>query len=72
MTTFDARHTKHDRTERDGGSTAAPVPTHRLGLPQATALVVGSIVGVGIFSLPYALASYGPISLVAMGLARRR
>jgi APA family basic amino acid/polyamine antiporter len=30
---------------------------------------MGSIIGVGIFSLPYALASYGPISLVAMGLA---
>ena len=40
-----------------------------LGLPQSTALIVGSIIGVGIFSLPYALASYGPISLVAMLLA---
>jgi len=43
--------------------------TSRLGLPQSTALVMGSIIGVGIFSLPYAIASYGPISLVAMGLA---
>src|SRR4249919_2176630 len=42
---------------------------HRLGLPQSTALVMGSIIGVGIFSLPYAIASYGPISLVAMGVA---
>jgi basic amino acid/polyamine antiporter, APA family len=41
----------------------------RLGLPQSTALIVGSIIGVGIFSLPYSLASYGPISLVAMALA---
>jgi APA family basic amino acid/polyamine antiporter len=41
----------------------------RLGLTQSTALVMGSIIGVGIFSLPYALASYGPISLFAMGLA---
>ena len=40
-----------------------------LGLPQSTALVMGSIIGVGIFSLPYAIASYGPISLVAMALA---
>src|SRR6478609_8734942 len=40
-----------------------------LGLPQATALVMGSIIGVGIFSLPYAVASYGAISLVAMALA---
>ncbi|RYV51720.1 amino acid permease [Pengzhenrongella frigida] len=30
---------------------------------------MGSIIGVGIFSLPYSFASYGPISLVAMGLA---
>ncbi len=52
----------------------APVQDHdrgtrALGLPQSTALIMGSIIGVGIFSLPYSLASYGPISLVAMGLA---
>ena len=50
----------------------APPPTATptlLGLPQSTALVMGSIIGVGIFSLPYAIASYGPISLVAMALA---
>jgi APA family basic amino acid/polyamine antiporter len=40
----------------------------RLNLTAATALIVGSIVGVGIFNLPTSLASYGPISLVAMGL----
>src|SRR4051794_29890249 len=39
-----------------------------LGLSAATALVVGSIVGVGIFNLPTALASFGPISLISMGL----
>jgi APA family basic amino acid/polyamine antiporter len=51
-------------------SATKPVPnTDRLGLPQSTALVMGSIIGVGIFSLPYAIASYGPISLVAMGIA---
>ena len=37
--------------------------------PLTIALVMGSIIGVGIFSLPYAIASYGPISLVAMVLA---
>jgi basic amino acid/polyamine antiporter, APA family len=41
---------------------------HRLNLTGATALIVGSIVGVGIFNLPTSLASYGPISLVSMGL----
>jgi basic amino acid/polyamine antiporter, APA family len=39
-----------------------------LGLGGATALIVGSIIGVGIFNLPASLASYGPISLIAMGL----
>jgi len=48
--------------------TTIPEPSG-LNLPQSTALVMGSIIGVGIFSLPYAIASYGPISLVAMGLA---
>jgi APA family basic amino acid/polyamine antiporter len=40
-----------------------------MGPWQATALVVGSIIGVGIFSLPYAIASYGPISLMALVIA---
>ena len=39
-----------------------------LGLPQATALIVGSIIGVGIFNLPFSLASIGPISILAMAL----
>jgi APA family basic amino acid/polyamine antiporter len=39
-----------------------------LGLGTATALIVGSIIGVGIFNLPASLASYGPISLLAMVL----
>ena len=51
-----------------GGPGAAESGRH-LGLTQSTALIVGSIIGVGIFSLPYSLASYGPISLVALGLA---
>jgi|SRR4051812_19343550 APA family basic amino acid/polyamine antiporter len=52
--------------------TAAPAPPAKpadgLGLSAATALIVGSIVGVGIFNLPTALASFGPISLISMGL----
>jgi APA family basic amino acid/polyamine antiporter len=39
-----------------------------LGLRPATALIVGSIIGVGIFNLPASLAGYGPISLIAMAL----
>ncbi|WP_328595094.1 APC family permease [Actinomadura macrotermitis] len=39
----------------------------RLGLPQATALVVGNIVGTGIFLLPASLAEIGTISFAVMG-----
>ncbi len=53
----------------DRGTVSRSTTGQRLGLPQSTALVMGSIIGVGIFSLPYAIASYGPISLVAMGMA---
>jgi APA family basic amino acid/polyamine antiporter len=35
-----------------------------LGLPAASALVVGSVIGTGVFGLPSALAAFGPISLV--------
>jgi len=56
----------HDTLPRQRPDTA---PAERaLGLRQSTALIVGSIIGVGIFSLPYSLASYGPISLFAMAL----
>jgi basic amino acid/polyamine antiporter, APA family len=40
----------------------------RFGVTTATALVVGSIIGVGIFNLPTSLSSYGPITLASMGL----
>ncbi|VXC11965.1 amino acid permease [Aeromicrobium sp. 9AM] len=50
-------------------SDSAAGTDHKMGLSQSTALIVGSIIGVGIFSLPYSLASYGPISLLAMAIA---
>jgi APA family basic amino acid/polyamine antiporter len=40
----------------------------RFGPTQAIALIMGSIIGVGIFNLPTSLAGYGPITLVSMGL----
>src|SRR6185312_17523414 len=46
----------------------AAEPRRSLGLGAATALIVGSIIGVGIFNLPTSLAAYGPISLIAMAL----
>lgn len=44
--------------KRPGGLTIAP----------ATALVTGTIIGSGIFTLPAALAEYGPISLIGFAL----
>jgi len=41
---------------------------HQFGLTTAMALIVGSIIGVGIFNLPTSLAGYGPITLVSMAL----
>ncbi|HEY7485822.1 MAG TPA: amino acid permease [Streptosporangiaceae bacterium] len=49
-------------------SASKPEAVVKFGLPQATALIMGSIIGVGIFNLPYSLAAYGPISIVAMAL----
>ena len=39
------------------------VKARRLGLWMCTALVVGNMIGSGIFLLPAALAAYGPISV---------
>lgn len=39
----------------------------KLGLWLATALVIGNMIGSGVFLLPSALAGYGGISLVAWG-----
>jgi APA family basic amino acid/polyamine antiporter len=48
-----------------GAGAAAPAG---FGLPVAIALIMGSIIGVGIFNLPTSLAAYGPITLLSMGL----
>lgn len=54
-----------------GGGTGAPgdvkdeTPPPSLGLLAASALVMGSIIGTGVFLLPASLASFGSISLVA-------
>jgi basic amino acid/polyamine antiporter, APA family len=57
-------------TEPTLAAAASPAArtSERLTLVGATSLVVGSIVGVGIFNLPASLAPYGPITLVSMGL----
>jgi APA family basic amino acid/polyamine antiporter len=50
------------------GSSDQASKKHMFGLPTATALVIGSVIGTGVFALPTALAPYGPISLVAFVL----
>ena len=47
---------RHDDAPAKAGSS--------FGLPAATALVVGSIIGTAVFALPSALAPYGPIAIV--------
>ena len=50
------------------GGPPGPGKPHQFGLTAAMALIVGSIIGVGIFNLPTSLAAYGPITLVSMAL----
>src|SRR5690242_16967748 len=53
------------------GSASEPAGSEgaqKFGLPAAMALIVASIIGVGIFNLPTSLAVYGPIVLVSMAL----
>ncbi|MEV8308628.1 amino acid permease [Streptomyces flavidovirens] len=50
------------------GADAPGKHTRRFGLPVATALVMGNIIGGGIFLLPAAVAPFGTISLVAFGV----
>jgi APA family basic amino acid/polyamine antiporter len=38
-----------------------------LGLPSATALVIGSIIGTGVFTMPAVMAGAGTVSLVTLG-----
>jgi APA family basic amino acid/polyamine antiporter len=52
----------------DSGGDAATPPSRPLGLWMATALVVGSMIGSGVFMLPAALAPYGGASLVGWGI----
>src|SRR6478735_8468358 len=53
---------------RDDAAEAIASEHGKLGLPAATSLVVGNIVGTGVFLLPASLAAYGTVSILAMGL----
>ncbi len=59
---------RHAPPRIDEGRAPVRPEERRFGLPTATALVVGSVIGTGVFALPSALAGFGPISLVAFGL----
>src|SRR4051794_1817066 len=64
-----ARTAMSHQTQRPaGGTVSQSKPDDRFGPTVATALIMGSIIGVGIFNLPTSLSSYGPITLVSMGL----
>jgi basic amino acid/polyamine antiporter, APA family len=54
------------QTPREAAATEEEA--HTFGLPAAIALIMGSIIGVGVFNLPTSLAPYGPITLVSLGL----
>jgi len=66
MTVISNRDAASQHPEDPPGDDASS--PHRLSLTGATALIMGSIIGVGIFNLPSSLAGYGPISLVSMVL----
>jgi APA family basic amino acid/polyamine antiporter len=68
-------------TVTESSSTSIPTPpldppmssrnekkAHTLGLTSATGLVVGSIVGTGVFTMPAVLAGAGTMSLVVLGV----
>jgi APA family basic amino acid/polyamine antiporter len=70
MTQLEApkQYNKPGDTRKAAGTTEGKEFANRFGLPTATALVIGSVIGTGIFALPSSLAAYGPSSLVAFGL----
>jgi APA family basic amino acid/polyamine antiporter len=58
-------------TEGSVGPPASPTlqdRADRLGLPSATALVIGSIIGTGVFTMPAVMAGAGTSSLITLGI----
>src|SRR3954449_5606398 len=58
----------HETERPPAAAVSRPDTDDRFGPTVATALIMGSVIGVGIFNLPTALAGYGPITLVSMAL----
>ena len=64
-TVIRARHGGHDQQP---APTRAQQKARALGLTSATGLVVGSIVGTGVFAMPAVLAGAGTSSLLVLGV----
>lgn len=56
------------RTTAGGRVTGTQQSGHALGLPSATALVIGSIIGTGVFTMPAVLAEAGTASIITLGV----
>src|SRR6187455_1813094 len=52
----------------DGAGPTSPARGEALGLPSATALVVGSIIGTGIFTMPAVMAGAGTSSIITLAI----
>ena len=64
----DKVHISREDVPGPASGQAGATGANQFGLTAAMALIVGSIIGVGIFNLPTSLAAYGPITLVSMAL----
>jgi APA family basic amino acid/polyamine antiporter len=60
--------TSDTRRSTEPRDTSAEAKSRSLGLTSATGLVIGSIVGTGVFTLPAVLAEAGTMSLVVLGV----
>ncbi len=56
------------QSARAGGASPLDRRAHALGLPSATALVIGSIIGTGVFTMPAVMAGAGTSSLITLGI----
>jgi APA family basic amino acid/polyamine antiporter len=55
-------------TQTLSDQTPAELKAHALGLTSATGLVIGSIVGTGVFTMPAVMAGAGTMSLIVLGV----
>src|SRR3954452_5323372 len=65
-TTVEARGT--GMSPGAGGESPVDRRAHALGLTSATALVIGSIIGTGVFTMPAVMAGAGTSSLITLGI----